>query len=141
MVGFMYRWGQGVGQDFETARHWYRLAADQGHPTAQSNLGLLYRYGLGVPKDYGKAFRWFLRAAEQGNAAGQNHVGLMFYKGEGVERNYIRAYQWAFLAAEQGMDPALEALSMLEQEMTPAQIEKAQALARAWRPKGPETVL
>ena len=50
MVGFMYRWGQGVGQDFETARHWYRLAADQGHPTAQSNLGLLYRYGLGVRK-------------------------------------------------------------------------------------------
>ena len=141
MVGFMYRWGQGVGQDFETARHWYRLAADQGHPTAQSNLGLLYRYGLGVPKDYGKAFLWFLRAAEQGNAAGQNHVGLMFYKGEGVEQDYIHAYQWAFLAAEQGMDPALEALSMLEHEMTPAQIEEAKALARAWRPKGPETVL
>ena len=141
MVGYMYRWGQGVAQDFETARYWYRLAADQGHQSAQNNLGLLYRYGLGVPKDYAKAFRWFLRAAEQGNAAGQNHVGLMFYKGEGVKQDYIQAYQWAFLAAEQGMDPALEALSMLEQEMTPAQIKEAQALARAWRPKGPETVL
>ena len=141
MVGFMYRWGQGVVQDFETARYWYRLAADQGHQSAQNNLGLLYRYGLGVPKDYAKAFRWFLRAAEQGNAAGQNHVGLMFYKGEGVEQDYVQAYQWAFLAAEQGMDPALEALSMLEQEMTPAQVEEARALARAWRPKGPETVL
>ena len=54
MVGFMYRWGQGVGQDYEdgsTLGTGWR--ADQGHPTAQSNLGLLYRYGLGVPKDYG----------------------------------------------------------------------------------------
>ncbi len=141
MLGFMYRWGQGVVQDFETARSWYRLAADQGHPSAQNNLGLLYRYGLGVPKDYVKAFRWFLRAAEQGNAAGQNHVGLMFYKGEGVEQDYVQAYQWAFLAAEQGMDPALEALAMLEREMTTAQIEEAKALARAWRSRGPETVL
>jgi len=141
MVGFMYRWGQGVVQDFETARYWYRLAADQGHQSAQNNLGLLYRYGLGVPKNFATAFRWFLRAAEQGNAAGQNHVGLMFYKGEGVKQDYIQAYQWAFLAAEQGMDPAIEALSMLEQEMTPAQIAEAEALARAWRPKGPETVL
>ncbi|MCY4614013.1 MAG: tetratricopeptide repeat protein [Nitrospira sp.] len=141
MVGFMYRWGQGVVQDFETARYWYRLAADQGHQSAQNNLGLLYRYGLGVPKNYAKAFRWFLRAAEQGNAAGQNHVGLMFYKGEGVKQDYVQAYKWAFLAAEQGMDPALEAVSMLEQEMTHAQIAEAEALARAWRPKGPETVL
>ena len=46
MVGYMYRWGQGVAQDFETARYWYRLAADQGHQSAQNNLGLLYRYGL-----------------------------------------------------------------------------------------------
>lgn len=141
MVGFMYRWGQGVAQDFEAARHWYRLAAEQGYPTAQSNLGLLYRYGLGVPKDYGKAFRWFLRAAEQGHAAGQNHVGLMFYKGEGVEQDYIQAYQWAFLAAEQGVDAAVQALSILEDEMTPAQIAEAKALADAWRSKGPETVL
>lgn len=141
MVGYMYRWGQGVAQDFEKARYWYRLAADQGHESAQNNLGLLYRYGLGVPKDYAKAFRWFLRAAEQGNAAGQNHVGLMFYKGEGVTKDYIQAYHWAFLAAEQGMDPAIQAVGMLEEEMTPAQIEKAQALARKWKPKGPETVL
>ena len=66
-------------------------------------------------------------AAEQGNAAGQNHVGLIFYKGEGVKQDYVRAHQWAFLAAEQGMDPATQASSTLEQEMTTAQIEETQA--------------
>lgn len=141
MVGFMYRWGQGVEQDFEKARRWYRSAAGQGHARAQNNLGLLYRYGLGVPKDYATAFRWFLRAAEQGNAAGQNHLGLMFYKGEGVTQNYVQAYKWALLAADQGMDPAIQALSMLERVMTPAQIQEAKALAAAWKSKGPETVL
>ena len=40
MVGYMYRWGQGVAQDFEKARYWYRLAADQGHQSAQNNSGL-----------------------------------------------------------------------------------------------------
>lgn len=141
MLGFMYRWGQGVEQDFQKARQWYRLAADQGHATAQNNLGLVYRYGLGVPKNYAKAFHWFLRAAEQGNAAGQNHLGLMFYKGEGVTQDYVQAYKWALLAANQGMEPAIQALPMLERVMTPAQIEEAKALAQAWRPKGPETVL
>ncbi len=141
MLGFMYRWGQGVEQDFAKAREWYRRAADQGHPTAQNNLGLLYRYGLGVPKDYQQAYHWFLRAAEQGNAAGQNHLGLMYFKGEGVEKDYVQSYKWALLAAEQGMDPAIQALSMLEEVLTPAQIEEAKRLAREWKPKGREEVL
>lgn len=141
MLGFMYRWGQGVEQDFAKAQEWYRRAADKGHPTAQNNLGLVFRYGLGVPKDYQQAFHWFLRAAEQGNAAGQNHLGLMYFKGEGVEKDYVQSYKWAVLSAEQGMDPAIQALSMLEDVLTPAQIEEAKQLARKWKPKGREEVL
>ena len=141
MVGYMYRWGQGVEQDFEKAREWYRRSADQGNATAQSNLGLVYRYGLGVPQDYQQAFHWFLRAAEQGNAAGQNHLGLMYFKGEGVPQDYVQSYKWAYLAAEQGLEPAIQALPMLEEVMSPAQIQEAERLAREWKPKGPEQVL
>jgi len=141
MLGFMYRWGQGVEQDFAKAQEWYRRAADKGYPTAQNNLGLVFRYGLGVPQDYQQAFHWFLRAAEQGNAAGQNHLGLMYFKGEGVEKDYVQSYKWALLAAEQGMDPAIQALTMLEEVLTPAQIDAAKRLAREWKPKGREEVL
>lgn len=141
MLGFMYRWGQGVDQDFAKAREWYQRSADQGNPTAQNNLGLVYRYGLGVSKDYQKAFYWFLRAAEQGNAAGQNHLGLMYFKGEGIAQDYVQSYKWALLAADQGMDPAIQALPMLEEVMTPAQIKEAKGLARKWKPKGTEKVL
>ncbi len=141
MLGYMYRWGQGVDQDFAKAREWYKRSADQGHSRAQNNLGMVYLHGLGVPKDYRQAFYWFLRAAEQDNAAGQNHLGLLYFKGEGVAQDYVQSYKWAFLAANQGMDPALMALPMLEEVMTPAQIEKAKQLARKWNPKGQEEVL
>ena len=47
----------------------------------------------------------------------------------------------ALLAANQGMDPAMMTLSMLEEVMTPAQIEEAKQLARKWKPKGQEEVL
>jgi uncharacterized protein len=141
MLGYMYRFGEGLPQDFEQARQWYRRAADRGNATAQNNLGAMYRQGLGVPQDYQEAFRWFLRAAEQGNGGAQNHLGLMYYKGEGVEKDLVQAYKWAYLAARQGVDPSIQALDFLAQEMTPSQIDEATDLAKKWKPKGEEIAL
>ncbi len=141
MLGYMYRFGEGVSQDYGQAIQWYRRSADQGNPRAQNNLERMYQLGLGVPKDYQEAFRWFRRAAEQGNGGGQNHLGLMYYKGEGVQQNYVRAYMWASLAAEQGLDQAIQALGMLRKEMTQAQIDEAKGLAKEWRSKGKEVTL
>ena len=42
-LGNMYRRGQGVPQDDETAVKWYRLAAEQGNPFGQNSLGQMYR--------------------------------------------------------------------------------------------------
>jgi hypothetical protein len=141
MLGYMYRFGEGLPQDFEQARQWYRRAADQGNATAQNNLGAMYRQGLGIPQDYQEAFRWFLRAAEQGNGGAQNHVGLMYYKGEGVGKDLVQAYMWAYLAAQQGVDPSIQAVDFLAQEMTPSQIAEAMDLAKKWKPKGEEVAL
>ncbi len=141
MLGYMYRFGEGLPQDFEEARQWYRRAADQGNATAQNNLGAMYRQGLGIPQDYQEAFRWFLRAAEQGNGGAQNHVGLMYYKGEGVGKDLVQAYMWAYLAAQQGVDPSIQAVDFLAQEMTPSQIAEAMDLAKKWKPKGEEVAL
>ena len=141
MLGYMYRYGQGMPQDYVKARQWYRRAADQGHPTAQNNLGMMHRLGLGGAKDHKEAMRWFRRAAEQGNGAGQNHLGLMYYKGEGVSQDLVQAYMWATLAAEQGLDQAIQALAILRKEMTPAQIDEAQRLVTEWKPKGEEVIL
>ena len=141
MLGYMYRYGQGVPQDFELARQWYRLAADQGHARAQNNLGAMYRQGLGIPQDFKKAFRWFLRAAEQGNGGAQNHLGLMYFEGEGVAKDEIEAFKWAYLSAQQGVEPAILAVEFLEQKLSSEQIQEAKRLAKEWTPKGEEVTL
>jgi TPR repeat protein len=63
-LGFMYKSGQGVPQDYAEATRWFRKAADQGHVEAQTQLGFIYWIGNhGVPKDLVRAHTWFSRAA------------------------------------------------------------------------------
>ncbi len=135
MLGYMYRYGQGVSQDFEQALHWYRLAAAQGHARAQNNLGAMYRQGLGVDQDYVEALKWFRRAAEQGNGGAQNHLGLMYFEGEGIAKDEIQAFKWAYLSAEQGVEPAMLAVQFLEQQLRPEQIKRSQAIGERMDPK------
>jgi len=62
----MYANGISVPQDDKTAVKWYRLAAEQGNASAQTNLGLMYAFGTGVPKDYVYAHMWWNIAASSG---------------------------------------------------------------------------
>ena len=66
-----YAKGQGVTQDVVEAVRWYRKAAEQGHATAQYNLGAMYGKGQGVTQDAVEAVRWCRKAAEQGHATAQ----------------------------------------------------------------------
>ena len=53
-------------QDYGKAARWYRLAAEQGFPAAQANLGHQYQVGQGVPKNYIQALMWYKLAVELG---------------------------------------------------------------------------
>ena len=37
-LGYMYKEGQGVTQDYKEALKWYRLAAEQGHAEARKKI-------------------------------------------------------------------------------------------------------
>ena len=50
--------GQGVVQDYAEAVRWYKLAAAQGDPSAQSNLASMYYSGKGAVQDYVRAHMW-----------------------------------------------------------------------------------
>ena len=63
----MYANGEGVPEDDAEAVRWYRLAAEQGLASAQSNLGGMYAKGEGVPEDAVYAYAWLSIAAAQGN--------------------------------------------------------------------------
>mgnify|MGYP003730394743 CR=1 FL=1 len=45
---------------------WYRLAAEQGHASAQNNLGWMYLKGRGVRQDNTYAHMWLSLAASKG---------------------------------------------------------------------------
>ena len=47
---------------------WFKSAAEQGLPAAQTSLGYAYRTGNGVEQDYAKALHWYQSAAWQGDA-------------------------------------------------------------------------
>ena len=73
----------GVPEDHVEAARWYRLAAEQGHRSAQHSLGYMYDIGKGVPQDAAEAVRWYRLAAEQGRPEAQLTLGDMYSGGRG----------------------------------------------------------
>lgn len=89
-------------EDYVEAARWFRLAAEQGRPKAQFNLGVMYDDGDGVPENDIEAVKWYRLAADQGDARAQHNLGLMYHNGSGVPQNDAEAVKWWRLAAEQG---------------------------------------
>jgi TPR repeat protein len=102
-----------VLQDYAKARHFYELAAEQGHAVAQNNLGVLYYHGHGVPQDCATALHFYELAAEQGHAGAQSNLGYLYDQGLGVTKDYAKARHFYELAAEQGCGEAQNNLGVL----------------------------
>ena len=133
-LGIMYRHGEGVTQDYQAAIKWFKLAAEQGNVSAQSNLGAIYDQGLGITQDSSAAFKWFKLAAESGNGYARFILGEMYQQGRGVARDYLRAHMWWNIAASEelasGLELARREFVKIQEDMTPAEVSKAQQLAR-----------
>ena len=162
-LGFMYSLGEGVPQDNTEAVRWFRraveqceqggfcpsgalgmldLMAGQGDADAQFNLGAMYLDGKGVPRDTAEAAKWTRRAAEQGHAGAQNNLGLIYENGEDVVQNLVQAHKWYNLAvsrassSEQELrEKAVRNRDRAAARLAPAELAKAQRLAREWRPR------
>ena len=129
-LGVMYGNGQGVVQDDKEAVKWYRLSAEQGYASAQYNLGNMYKNGDGAPQDYKEAVKWYRLSAEQGDAMAQTNLGFMYGTGQGVLQDNATAHMWYNIGAANGNELGGTNRDNLAKQMTPAAIEKAQAMAR-----------
>jgi TPR repeat protein len=116
--------------DYSTALRYMRPLAEQGNADAQHNLGVMYGDGDGVPQDDKTTLKWWTLAAEQGDADAQLNLGGMYGKGRGVLQDNIYAHMWVHIAASSGDTDASSYRDEIAKEMTPAQIEKAEKLAR-----------
>ena len=132
-LGVMYRSGVGIPQDYQEALKWFRKAADQGEAQAQHNLGVMYENGKGVPQDTKEAVKWFRRSAEHGFAPAQSVLGVLYHNGRGIRQDLL-AYMWLTIAAaalsDDARKEAMKNRDHVELQMTAAQIEKAQEMAR-----------
>jgi hypothetical protein len=122
-------------QDYKTAYKLLLPFAEKGFADAQNHLGLMYKNGLGVPQDYKEAFKLIQLASELGDGYAQNNLGIMYEKGTGVPQDYVSAHMWFNLSGSQGDRNAVKNRNIVEKKMTPQQIEKAQEMARNWKPK------
>ena len=132
-IGRMYNNGEGVAQDYKEAEKWYRKAADQGDADAQDSLGWMYMSGEGVTQDFEEAAEWYRTAAKQGLADAKNNLGLMYDNGQGVLQDYILTHMWYNLSASNGGENKNR--DSMAKEMSPAQIAKAQEMARDCKKK------
>ena len=80
--------------------------------------------------DYATALQEWRPLAEQGDADAQYTLGLFYATGTGVLQDNIIAHMLFNLGATNGHDEARELRIGITKEMTPAAIEKAQAMAR-----------
>ena len=134
-LGRMYMQGLGIQPDYNKAIVLTRKAAQHGVPEAQDLLGFLYYYGLGVKQDYKEAASWIRKAADYGISEAQNNLGWLYEKGQGVPQDWAQAYVWFKLAEASGESGAALRMKAAEPNLTPKQIEEAEALAKEWLAK------
>ena len=60
----------------------------------------------------------------------QGILGVMYALGRGVIQDNLYAHMWWNIAASLGEEDARKGRDMIAEQMTPAQIEEAQKLAR-----------
>jgi TPR repeat protein len=56
-----------MDQDYQQARQYFEIAANQGHVAAQVAIGIFYRDGIDVDQNYQQARYHFEMAARQGH--------------------------------------------------------------------------
>lgn len=90
---------------------WYKKAALNGHPDAQSQLGQIYRIGAAdVHQDIFEAMKWYEMAIanpEDHMGLSENEMGRLFQFGQGVAKNETKALEYYEKAAAKGEIHAL----------------------------------
>jgi len=103
ILGINYLNGDGVAESESEAFRWFRLAAEQGEPVAQSRLGSMFERGQGVAADSREAAFWHEQAARSGNVRAMHNLAIAHADGAGVEENLGEAARLFRNAADLGL--------------------------------------
>lgn len=90
-----------------------RLAAANGDPSAEFEVGARLAEGKGTEQTFKDAAKWYHRAAAKGLAQAQYRLGTLYERGLGVTQDQSRAEDWYRRAADQGNVKAMHNLAVL----------------------------
>ena len=104
------------------------IAANNGDPVAQRQLGLAYQSGNKVRRDFKKASYWLSKAVEEKDGPSMIFLGRIFNRGLGVPRSIVGAYCLFSLATIHGeAQLAHRELQAVKRRMNNAQLAEAQS--------------
>ena len=129
----------GVKRDHARAMRLYNKAANRGHPAAQFGLAGMHLRGQGVRANPKKAVRWFRLAARKRFPPALAMLGDFSADGKILRKSKITAVAM-YIVATTGTNEALypeifDRLDQLSRQLTDAEYERAQNLARRWMQK------
>ncbi|WP_052699420.1 tetratricopeptide repeat protein [Hyphomicrobium sp. 99] len=90
-----------------------RLAAANGDPSAEFEVGARLAEGKGTAQSFSDAAKWYQRSADQGFAQSQYRLGTLYERGLGLKPDRAQAAMWYQRAAEQGNIKAMHNLAVL----------------------------
>ena len=97
-------------QNYEEAFRYHKIAAEQGEPRSQNDVGFYYEEGQGVPQNYNEAIKLFEKSAEQGHLCGMHSLAVCYKFGNGTTRDISKAKELFRKAARQGHEDSQKAL-------------------------------
>jgi localization factor PodJL len=95
-----------------------RLAAANGDPSAEFEVGARLAEGSGTEQTFEEAAKWYRRAASKGLAQAQYRLGTLYERGLGLPKDKARAEDWYRRAADQGNIKAMHNLAVLRANAT-----------------------
>ncbi|WP_297922482.1 tetratricopeptide repeat protein [uncultured Agitococcus sp.] len=131
-LAYMYARGLGVNKDYDQALTWFYAAAQRGDAESQFHLAGLYEQGLGIKQSHEKALNWYRQSALKGYLPAQITVAGLYGIGLGVEHDAAQSWTWLSVADSQRTQPMIaEAKALLQEQLSPQQLQKAQHQAQA----------
>lgn len=131
----LYIAGNRIPQDAEKGLLWLNRAVEAGLPDAQNTLGAILLHGLlGQAIDEKRALEYFKKAVDAGNLAAIRNISIICLNGIDGRKSVAAALKWFLIAAKSGyyMEDIRPAMEEAKQELTPEQIQSAEAQSDQW---------
>ena len=135
-------------EEYLDAFYWYIKSAKQGDITAQFRVGYLYLEGKGVEKDIEKAVYWLETSTAAGSSLASDYLASLYLIEKG---DHLLAYSYLLISEffkkkdlkeildreqifsiRNSLGKTLKSIDFVKEQMTKAEVEESQELARRW---------